>query len=117
MRARYLGDHSNFTSWGIPFPRGVFVEVGDPHAQKKIAGNNHFEVENSDAEDVVFTEMPKPVIEAAPVVVSVAYEDGSQATGTAPLPALPPSEQDNAEEIEPVQHYQGARRGPKPKNR
>lgn len=58
FRAKYLGDHDRFSAWGIRFPRGVFVPVTDPHAQAKISGNSHFEVEQSDAEDVEFTETP-----------------------------------------------------------
>lgn len=59
MRARYLGDHAEITLWELTFPRGVFVSVEDPHAQMKIAGNSHFEVEVTDAEDVEFVETPK----------------------------------------------------------
>ena len=61
MRARYLGDHSNMTSWGINFPRGVFVRIDNEAAKRKIPNNSHFEVENSDAEDVVFVEEVKEV--------------------------------------------------------
>jgi hypothetical protein len=59
MRARYLGDHDNFTAWEIRFPRGVFVRIDAPAVQAKIAGNSHFEVEQIDAEDVEFVETPK----------------------------------------------------------
>lgn len=64
MRARYLGDHGNFTSWGISFPKGVFVRIDDPAVQAKIAGNSHFEVEKIDAEDVEFVETPRAEPEA-----------------------------------------------------
>ena len=56
MRARYLGDHDNLTAWGIRFPRGIFVRVDDKAAQQKIASNQHFEVENVDADEVQFVE-------------------------------------------------------------
>lgn len=59
MRARYLGDHSETTLFGIRFPKGVFVEVADPTAQRKLSNNNHFEVERADAEEVTFTETPR----------------------------------------------------------
>lgn len=70
FRAKYLGDHDNFSAWGIRFPLGVFVPVSDEHAQKKISTNSHFEVENSDAEDVAFVETLKAEFvaeESAPV--------------------------------------------------
>lgn len=74
FRAKYLGDHNDFSAWGIRFPRGVFVPVDDPHAQAKISANCHFEVEKSDAEDVEFTEtlkqdfaQPEASIEVEPV--------------------------------------------------
>lgn len=38
----YLGDHASVTLWGITFPQGVAVAVDDPHALKKLEGNNHF---------------------------------------------------------------------------
>jgi hypothetical protein len=61
MRARYLGDHDNFTAWELRFPRGVFVRIDDPAVQAKIRGNNHFEVEQIDADDVEFIETPRAV--------------------------------------------------------
>lgn len=67
MRARYLGERDDFAAWGIRFPRGVFVKVSDAHAQKKIAGNSHFEVEVLDAEDVEFTETVRTTVEAQEV--------------------------------------------------
>lgn len=57
MRARYLGDHVDMRAFGISFPRGVYVEVTDTHAQTKIRGNNHFEVESDDIETVEFKEV------------------------------------------------------------
>lgn len=41
-RFTYLGDHAKVTLWGIDFPRGVAVDVEDPHALRKLRGNNHF---------------------------------------------------------------------------
>jgi hypothetical protein len=104
MRARYLGDHSEFSAWGIQFPRGVFVKIDDPHAQKKISANSHFEVENSDAEEVEFVEVPRSTLaganpaEDAPAVETATYEDETAATGLAPLPEQSPDEQENAEQ-------------------
>lgn len=59
MRARYLGDHDSVTLFGIHFPKGVFVDVDDAHAQRKVAGNSHFEVEKIQAETVEFREVAK----------------------------------------------------------
>ena len=121
MRARYLGDHDNFAAWGIPFPRGVFVEVSDAHAQKKIAGNSHFEIEQSDAEDVDFKMVESCTLPAeaavdgdVPPFEFKEYSDGTSAFGPGPLPDLSPDQQD-ALTATPQQSYPGARRGPKPK--
>lgn len=58
MRARYLGNHAETTLFGIHFPKGVYVAVNDSHAQNKIRNNSHFEVEQIDAEEVAFVEVP-----------------------------------------------------------
>jgi hypothetical protein len=85
MRARYLGDHDNFTAWEIRFPRGVFVPVTDPHAQGKIKNNREFEVENSDAEEVEFVETQRSEfasallsVENAAASASIAAESSRQ---------------------------------------
>jgi hypothetical protein len=78
MRARYLGNLDNFAAFGIHFPRGVFVEVSDTHAQSKIRNNNHYEVEREDIEDVEFTETvtPAPQDEAPAQTPEAVHEVG-----------------------------------------
>lgn len=95
VRARYLGDHDKFSAWGIRFPRGIFVPVSDAHAQKKIAGNRHFEIENSDAEEVEFVETVKTECQEV--------AEPAQAEFMAPEEFAPEVTEEAAEEPQPAQ--------------
>lgn len=59
MRARYIGDHPSVTFWGIEFPQWVYVEVDGEVPQRKVANNNHFEVEQAETAEPVTVEPKK----------------------------------------------------------
>jgi hypothetical protein len=66
----YTGDHSAVTLWRIDFPQGVAVAVEDPHALKKLRGNNHF-AEVFDGVEVVPAAAPTPAVAIADDVTDV----------------------------------------------
>jgi hypothetical protein len=38
----YIGDEPSVFAFGLTFPKGVFVEVTDAHALKKLPNHSHF---------------------------------------------------------------------------
>ena len=42
MRFTYIGDELETVAFGLRFPRGVGVEVTDPHAVRKLTNNRFF---------------------------------------------------------------------------